>query len=292
MDIDNQQVAEMLLYNKITDTLMFLGSNAILRMNVALYQTGRKPNTREYFYQETQYVDRNGVLTRKIQRMIDAFISLENMRPVGNENKEYIVIRGRDLELMRIFLLPKLEAIIQNFGDVFQVRSGHLYVNDKIKPIELELGFKEKTIWFKPGAHKLYNDEVVPTMEMYLNSPNNVSIMSFQAVYELMYLIRTFQLQQYAAAMLSCFEPPLGINMYDMSINQEINALQGFQYEEPEQLRSKRNTTGFFSTEMRKREESKGDTTNEINQGNQESETPPTRKESGGNKPNPKRRKS
>lgn len=258
--MDNQQIAESLLYNRLVDDLMFLGSNAILRMNAMLYSNARGANNRrDYYYREVQYVDKNGLLVRKMTRSIDAFLTIENLKPVGN-TREYIVIRGRDLELMRIFLIPKFESIVQNFGDVFQLRGGHLYVNEKIKAIEVEVGSREKLLWFKPGVHKLYNDQVVPAMELYLNSPTNVTIMSFQNVYELVYLIRTFQIQQYAASMLAYFGcPPMGLNLYDMTTNQEVNGLDGYKYEEPEQLKLKRqNSGGFFGNELKKREEEKG----------------------------------
>lgn len=256
--MNNQQTAELLLYHRLVDDLMLLGNNAILRMNALLYSNTKGPNNRrDYYYRETQYVDKNGLLVRKINRSIDCFLSIENLKAVGHD-KEYIVIRGRDLELMRIFLLPKLESIVQNFGNVFQVRGGHLYVNEKIKPIEVEVGSREKILWFKPGAHKLYNDEVVPAMELYLNSPNNISVMNFQSVYGLMYIIRTFQIHTYAANMLTYFgHPPIGLNLYDMSLNQEVNALSGYKYEEPEQLKLKRQTGGFFRKEIKKREEEK-----------------------------------
>ena len=251
--MDQQQIAEMLLYNRLVDDLMFLGSNAILRMNVLLYQNGRGANQRSYYYKETQYIDKNGLLVRKAQRMIDSYLTIENLKPVGND-REYIVLKGRDLELMRIFLLPKLETIVQNFGEVYQVRNGHLYVNENIKAIEVEIAAREKILWFKPGAHKLFSDEVIPAMELYLNSPNNMTVMTFQTVYELMYFIRTFQIHQYAATMLAYYNtPPMGLNMYDMSLNQEVNAISGYQYEEPEHLKVKRNTNGFFQKEIQKR---------------------------------------
>lgn len=255
--MDSQQMAEMLLYNRLVDDLMFLGNNAILRMNALLYSNAKGPNNRrDWYYREVQYVDKNGLMVRKLTRSIDAFLTIENLKPVGND-REYIVIRGRDLELMRIFLLPRLETIVQNFGDVFQVRGGRLYVNEKVKAIEVEVGSREKLLWFKPGIHRLYNDEVVPAMELYLNSPQNVTIMSFQSVYGLMYLIRTFQIQQYAASMVSYFgSPPMGVNLYDMTMNQEVNGLEGYKYEEPEHLKLKRqNSGGFFGNELKKREE-------------------------------------
>lgn len=258
--LDNQHTAELLLYNRLVDDLMFLGNNAILRMNALLYSNAKGANNRrDYYYRETQYVDKNGLLVRKVNRFIDSFLTIENLKLVGHD-KEYIVIRGRDLELMRIFLLPKLESIVQNFGDVFQVRGGHLYVNEKIKPIEVEVGSREKILWFKPGAHKLYNDEVVPAMELYLNSPTNMSVMSFPCVYGLMYIIRTFQIHTYASSMLAFLgHPPMGLNLYDMSLNQEVNSLSGYKYEEPEQLKLKRQTGGFFGKEIRRRNEEKGD---------------------------------
>ena len=49
--MDNGLVSELLLYNRLQDDLMFLGNNAVVRMNIALYRL-KDHNQREYYYGE------------------------------------------------------------------------------------------------------------------------------------------------------------------------------------------------------------------------------------------------
>ena len=72
---------------------------------------------------------------------------------------------------------------------------------------------------------KLYNDEMLPCIDLYLNSSSdNVVSLSFPQLYEFMYLIRTFQIHQYAVAMLNYLgRPPAGTNLYDATEMQEYD---------------------------------------------------------------------
>jgi hypothetical protein len=249
-----EELNDRLVYSTLQDTLVILGSNAILKMNVLLYREG-KNNQRQYFYSEAQYMDKNGYLSRMMRRNINTFLTLENIAAV-NGVREYIVIRGRDLELLRMFLLPKLETIIQNFNEIFEMRDNKLYLNDIVKPIEITFSSREKTIWLKPGLHKLYSDEVVPCIELYLNSINNMSVLNFSMIYEFMYIIRTFDIYGYASNMISYFGiPPIGYNLYDRTANQieQIEENKTYNYETQKPLKLKERKKGFFETEIERR---------------------------------------
>ena len=207
-------VSQLGMYRKIQDRLLLLGNNVVLNMNIILYyQNSRKEQ--EYYYKEIQYLSKDNTIAKKMVRQFDAFLSLDNIKPVG-DYREYIVIRGKDLELMRMMLLPKFEAIIQNFDQIYQTRNGKMYVSDKIKPFQLDLG--QKCIVCVPGIHKTYSETVEPCIDMYLNGrESNSAYMNFNQVYGLMYIIRTFDLYMYASTMLAFLSrPPMGTNMIDM----------------------------------------------------------------------------
>ena len=252
--MDNQDVAEFLLYNKMQDVLMFLGSNAVLKMNVLLYHINRRRYNgqpeRQYFYRETQYLDQYGNLGRGIQRTYNAFISLENLKPGGDGIKQYIMIRTSEIELMRIMLIPKLESYILNMSSIYETREGKLYVNEGIvKTIQIELG--EQTIWFKPSVRKRYDGTVEPAVDMFLNNISNVNTLGYTEIYSLLNIIRTFDIFAYAANMLAYIgRAPMGLNMYDYTSEQMLTPSSGFKYNEPEYIKKKRsNTEGFFNKE-------------------------------------------
>lgn len=211
------------VYNKIQDRLMYLGNNAILNMVIMLYSDNEKYG-RRYYYREVRYNSSStNIPIKKITRDFDAYLTLENLKPVNNI-KEFMIIRGRDLELMRMFLLPKLEYIIQNFDSIFEMRKGKMYVTDKVKPFAVDIG-STKSLLFVPGMRKMYNDDMQPCVDLYLNSSSdNMVSLSFPQLYEFMYLIRTFQIHQYAVAMLNYLgRPPAGTNLFDVTEMQDYD---------------------------------------------------------------------
>jgi hypothetical protein len=252
--VTEQEIAENLLYNKFTDNLLYLGSNALLSMNVVLYKYSNDGSNRDYFYREVQYLDKFGNVCRKGTRNIDAFLTISNLTAVGGY-KESIIVRGRDLEMLRVFLIPKLETIIQNFQEVFQYRENNkLYVNETIKPISIDMS-GNKYLVFKPGVHKLYSEKVIPCMEMYLNSPDNISVLTFQTVYDFMYIIRTFQIQNYASNMLAYYTKnlPMGLNMYDMTSQQFVNDSKKYTCDTEGPLSIQKRDKGFFDKALKEK---------------------------------------
>lgn len=211
----NQQYG---IYTKLQDKLMYLGRNAILNMNTMLYSDSEKYG-RRYYYKEIQYAsEKAGCEVKKIVRDFDAYLSIENIKPV-NGVKEFITIRARDLELMRYFLIPKFEDIIKNFNKIYEMRDKKMYVN-KITPFEVDVGpGGRKPLIFVPGIHKTYTEDLEPCIDMYINgNHDNIASLSFNQVYEFMYLIRTFQIHLYASTMLSYMgRPPVGTNLINMS---------------------------------------------------------------------------
>lgn len=212
----------VLLYNKIQDKIMFLGMNAVLKMNVVLYTGGyMDPNKgKKYYYSEVKYTDDEGINRKKINRSFDAYLTIENIRQTEGGTKESVVIRGAQLELMRLSLLPKLENMILNPESIFESRKGKLYVKQTpATTIECSSG---KFLLFAPGIHKLYNEDLQPCLDMYLNNETNVTSISFNTVLQLINFIRTFSIYQYACTMINFLPRPVcGYNMYDISINNE-----------------------------------------------------------------------
>lgn len=252
---NEQNVAEYLLYSRIQDTLMTLGTNAILKMNVNLY-FDKRSNGRDYYRNEVQFIDKNGHLSRKVIRRIDGIITIENMKVI-NGKKDFVIIRACDLEMMRLLLLPWFEKVISEMNNIYSMRDDKLYLDESVvNPIEVSLVGHSK-LWFKPSLIKnTYNEEISPCIDMFMNTPENVSKIPMDSVYGFMHILRLFQMHQYIATVLSSKENDLtGINLYDITGSQELNPIRSFKYEEPEHVKRKREEykRGFFEKEIEKR---------------------------------------
>lgn len=255
---NEQNVAEYLLYTRLQDTLMTMGTNAILKLTVNLYQD-KKNVGREYYRNEVQYFDKKGNLSRKVVRKIDGVLMLENMKPFAGK-KEYIVIRSSELELMRIILLPYLENIIKDFNNIYQVANGKLHIVKEQAAIELSMPGDAK-LWFKPGIYSnTYNDDVTPCMDMFINSPDNISKIPYDSIYAFMHILRNFQLHQYIATVLAAYEQSImGLNLYDVTQDQNLSDIKKYVYQEPEHIRRQREGSkkGFFDREIESKKNNK-----------------------------------
>ena len=233
------------IYNRIQDRLIILGTarqSALIKVNCDITTYNKDTGSPRFFHNEAQYISSKGNgsdIRRTLTRDINCYLSLENASPVG-EYREYIIIRGRDLELMRIKLIPKFEEVINNFDSIYQKREdGKIYVNNFLNSFMVELG-NNKSLLFQPGLYKSYNEDILPCLEMYMNSNrNNMIPLFFEQMYELMYLIRTFQIYTYASTMLAYFSrPPAGTNLIDRSGNEvqtynDIKQIDSKLYQKP-----------------------------------------------------------
>ena len=208
-------------YEKITDRIMFLSKDAVINMNVVLYSYSERWG-RRYYYSEVQYPStKAGIQVKKMRRDFDCYLSLESLKTI-NRRREFIFIRPKDLQLLKMTLVPKLKDIIEKFNQIYeQDPDGKIRVN-KYPAFEIELG--AKVIVIAPGVHKFYNDELAPAVDMFLNSQDNAISMSFSKVYELLYVLETFQIHLYASSMISYLgRPPQGLNLYNMGDRQEYD---------------------------------------------------------------------
>lgn len=236
-----------ILYNRLEDILCFVGTNARLKINLNLYKNNIRTNEREYYLKEIRYIGRNNIVSKKIIRtMSDGYLSLENLNQ--KEDRIYIVMTGKDLEYIRIFLLPKLEFLIQNYNQIFELREDkRIYINENYSnPIQIQLPTSQCILWFKPGIYvKMHTEESIPCIEMYMNSQYIMSSISFPNLYEFIYILRTLQIQTYLSSMLSYLDKPSTEEL------EQENAI--FYYTNLSQQNYIDNTKGFFAKQLQER---------------------------------------
>lgn len=238
--------AKYILYNRLEDILCNVGTNCKLKINLNLYKNNVKTNEKEYYLKEVRYISpRDNQINKKIIRSLtDGYLSLENTN--SQESKVYIILTGKDLEYIRIFLFPKLEYIVQNYNKIFELRKDNkIYINENFeKLIEIQLPSSKCILWFKPGLFKKINEEIIPCLEMYMNSQYIMTSISFPNLYEFMYILRTIQIQTYLSSMLSYLEKPTTEEL------EHENAILYFNYQQS--LENKENK-GFFAQQLQER---------------------------------------
>lgn len=233
-------ITEFGLYSRIQDRLLLMGNYeniVVLNANLILYTEDKKRNKTNYYYTEIGYYsEKFGNETKKIKRDPDMFLSLENTSPIGSY-REFITIRPKDLEFMYLHLIPYFEEVIREFDTIFQTRDGKLYVTEKARSIMVDIG--TKSLVFRPGINKTFTEEFKPTLEMFMNAKedNKVSL-SFDQVYGFMYIIRRFNLYEYAAAMMNYIgRPPANTNLINMVDQQDYNQVNISTFSNPSKRR-------------------------------------------------------
>lgn len=255
--MDNNQIGEYLLYSKLQDTIGFLGNNAIININVSLYVDRKDNGNREYYRREVQYFDKNGELCRKISRSINTYISIETR----STPRKVVVIRPNTFEFLRIQLLSWFETILSRLNEIYIIRDKKLY---KVQPPSPELSPRQIdvtddcSLGFDFGIWSKNENEVIPVLDVYLGDIYNKTQVPYPDLYAFIHLLRTFNIQQYAANMISSFEQQQiihGLNMYDVTMQQDLNVLTKYKYEEPESIKNQRNNAkkGFFDMEIERR---------------------------------------
>lgn len=233
------------MYTKIQDRLMLIGSNAIMNLNVILYSNSEKYG-RRYYYKETQYIDRSGIPVRKINRDHDVYLSIENIKPNENNYKEFICLRGRDIEYFNLMIRPFILSILQNENNTFfeEVSKDKWLCNDD-KAISFDIG--TKVIILKPEVAVLSETYTIPSIALYLNSLDNKNVLYLNQIYEFLYILGNINLFEYASSVLAYMgRPEMGTNLYDMSSRQmDMEEVEDILNSEPKPAIRPRNKSWF-----------------------------------------------
>ena len=244
------------IYNKITDDLMMLGTNMVVRMNVMLYSSSEKKG-RKSFYSEVQYIDpRSGMITRKMHRGYDAYLSIETLRAV-NGFKEYTILRGKEIEMIRSSGgLDIIADMTVNCSNFYEERNDKIYLTKNIgKEIRMNTE-KKQTLTLIPTLTQKFNDELAPTVDIVLN--NNVKVAStasWNQLYGLIYILRNVDIYTYAATMMNFIpRPDVGTNIYNMVPTYEEANKYGYKRQVKTFKKNKSYNGDYFAREQAKKE--------------------------------------
>lgn len=209
-------------YNKMEDIMYYLGPNAVLKMNISMYQSSEKYGRRSYHQELQYYNEKIGQKVVNVKRSFDYFATIENLKPV-NHMKEYIMIRQQDIFLLRRVMDSVFKLFNDEFDNLFGKKNGNVILRNKIKPIEfsgLSLG---KYLVFAPDIMESMNGDKTACIRMNLSSPDNYVLMNLSKYSGLLECINNMDMFAYAQGMMSYFgRPKYGTNLYDFTASQDI----------------------------------------------------------------------
>lgn len=179
-------------YDKVSDTLMYLGSRFSVKFNVQL-STKDKYGNRKFFYSEykyqSKYTDYGNVVS--VKRNIKCFLSIEE---VGNFQNNVLILRG-DMPLLRANVTTAAKWLQDKA--IFDINKGGQLAIMKDVSCRMQVG-ENAALMFEPVIIPLANGTSQQGIRVYISDIKNfvdVDARNFMEFYELIH-----NLDMYTAA--------------------------------------------------------------------------------------------
>lgn len=206
-------------YEKISDDIMYLGDNAVLRFNTTLGSKGldtkKKSFHSEYKYKSNKYSDIKNL--RTIRRHFDYYLSVENFKQNENYEKEYIKITINELFILKASLKQATNWFFsKEYEKLYAKKYNNLVMVGKVNSIAIPL--KNKYIELEPIVTISEDGEDTKGVRMYLSSKNNFTDISIDKFMGFIYTIDTINMYQAALEQINYLQrPELGYNIYSFN---------------------------------------------------------------------------
>lgn len=219
-------------YERVQDTLMYLGSSFVLKFNVALANKDRFGN-RKFFYKEynysSKYSDYGNIVS--VKRNIRYFLSIEEVNNFDNG----IIIAQSDMPMLRGAVTESARWL--QTEDVFGMNKGNQLTILQDVSCQIMVG-NNSALRFEPVVLPMQDGTSQRGIRMYINDMKNyvdMELRNFMGFYE---LIRSIDMYTAACAVIAS----LPMTHDDASVNRV-----DFESEAKEQRDWKSNRKpGFF----------------------------------------------
>lgn len=190
-------------YERITDDIIYLGQNIILRFCVSLANYD-KNGERSSYHKEFAYTFNNN-LACTIRRNFNAYLSFDNISQQNSEKKESVRIGIEDMYLF----IEGLKNVIGWYysNDIYYNDNGNLILNNKPQPIRI-VNSKQKYIEFQAIVIENNLGQQDRGCRIFLNSDSNYTNITIDRLMALWYIISNFNIYQSAQLMLNYFQKP------------------------------------------------------------------------------------
>ena len=205
------------MYEKITDDIMFLSKNWILKFTVLLNRYG--DNGKVNYHKEVMYGKQKSNYAVNINRSFDYFLSFECTQRDESGMKPNVNITLRDMYMFKFklnqvcewFTSPEHEGLfMRKDGKIIRARSV-----DPIKLSNLKFG---KYIEWEPSVLELNNGSQLIGVFMYFGNDLDYTFLTVDTLLSLKYFVDTFDMFTSAQIMLNYLgRPENGTNLYNMS---------------------------------------------------------------------------
>ena len=210
-------------YEKITDELMWLSKDWMLKFTVILNRKTDKFGRQNYHKEVGYFKDNNYCVN--INRSFDYFLMIESNTKDYNGIKDSVSIRVTDMYVLKF----KLNAVAEWFTaehnqGLFAKKDGKIFMPRSVNPIRITGLMFDKYLEFEPSILTLENGEQMIGVRMYVNSDVNSVFMEISRFLGFKDFIETFNMYQSAQLMLNYLQrPEYGENLYDMSSKTSSN---------------------------------------------------------------------
>lgn len=201
---------EFFKYDKLSDDVIAIGQNLILRFNVSLSKVS--DDKRYHFHKEYEYPSK-GILGQPtlvtIRRSFDYYLSIENMKK--NEFGEKVFIRIGPSEYP--ILLKAIENCIKWFTDekyknLFAKSKNGLTLMPPIPEFTIRNLPQEKFMTFTPVVIERGIADREAGVRIFLSSDSNYVDINLNKIMGLHYIISKFDMYQAAVALINYLQRP------------------------------------------------------------------------------------
>lgn len=205
-------------YDKISDSVLFLGQSTTLRFNVKLSKINSNNNGRYHFHREYKYYNDNYGDLYSIKRDFDYYFTIEKIDRSYN-TMHSVMIRVQDIMLFKY----KIQEILRWFNDdTFFIKNGKLMIH-KREPIIVDGLACMQYLQFEPIVIE-YDNSIVQGIRMTISDPEVFTDINIQNFYALAYTIDTFNMYQAALSIVNYLgRPEFGTNLYNVT-DEESNS--------------------------------------------------------------------
>ena len=196
-------------YNRLSDVVMYLSKNCVLKFNVMLYN-----NIKDYissFHSEFRVFDSKFNSDRYyLNRRFKYYLSIET---IGTELKSSIPISVNEMTMCQMMMNSALEWFTSNeYSDLYAVKNNRLVLTRAVEPKHMICSGKMLKI--EPMVFVDYMDNTDFGVRLYLDSEDVYCEMSMNTFLGLQYTINSIDLYQCAIGLINYLQrPELGTNL-------------------------------------------------------------------------------
>ena len=204
-------------YDKITDLLMYLSSDILLKFSVVLSKnTSKNDNTRKFLHSECVYNSKYKNVNESISitRTMNTYYFLIELK---NDFLGSIVLRPGDIEILKMLLDQKILPWFFGNNIAFQIRDNKLYLGEYGESVLYTqndykyLGFTPIILTYEDGQSK-------QGIRININNQDTYADLDIDTFMNFVNIIKCTDMYNAACNLVNYVKiPPYGINQFKMS---------------------------------------------------------------------------